>query len=84
MDANIRGFLKQSKEFRLKCFFYRKDGIYYETNWKTYNLTKLFSDSENSDNVIDFLDNLIDNCEMESHKRQVREVMKDLIYNKNL
>jgi hypothetical protein len=75
---NLKGFQKMSsRDLKLKCFWYRKDGIYYETNWKSYNLTKLYRGGEE---VMDSLERMLDDAELDIHRRQIREVMKDLIY----
>lgn len=78
---NLRGFQKMSsRDLKLKCFWYRPDGIYYETYYKSYNLTKLYKKGEE---VMDFLEKMLDDVELDIHRHQIKEVMKDLIYNKN-
>lgn len=78
---NLKGFQKMSsRDLKLKCFWYRPDGIYYETNWKSYNLTELYNKGEE---VMDSLERMYDDAELDIHRRQIREVMKDLIYNLN-
>jgi hypothetical protein len=61
----------------IRLHWYRPDGIYYETNYKSYNLTKLYKKGEE---VMDSLERMCDDAELDIHRRQIREVMKDLIY----
>ena len=53
MEPNIKGFFQQaSRLYKLQCFKYRKDGIYYETKVLSYNLTELVKNER--DKVLEF------------------------------
>jgi hypothetical protein len=77
MEPNIKGFFQQaSRLYKLQCFKYRKDGIYYETKVLSYNLTELVKNER--DKVLEFLDDLIDKCELKYQKQQIKNIIKDL------